>query len=62
MLITSTTEAAGDSTTGVFGTLLPNASWPEAFFPLFDVIGGTLLMKRRPKQTTKGQRKNKVTS
>jgi hypothetical protein len=29
--------------------LLTNASWPEAFFPLSDVVGGTLLMKRRPK-------------
>jgi hypothetical protein len=29
--------------------LLPNAFWPEAFFPLSDVVGGTLLMKRRPK-------------
>jgi hypothetical protein len=32
--------------------LLPNASWPEAFFSLSDVVKGTLLMKRRPKQNT----------
>jgi hypothetical protein len=44
-LVTSAAEAASDSTTGVSGNLLPNASWPEAFFPLPDVIGGTLLMK-----------------
>jgi hypothetical protein len=43
-IVTSVAEAAGDSTTGVFGNLLPNASWPEAFFPLSDVVGGTLLM------------------
>jgi hypothetical protein len=48
-LVTSAAEAAGDSTTGVSGNLLPNAFWPEAFFPLSDVVGGTLLMKRRPK-------------
>jgi hypothetical protein len=43
-LVTSGAEAAGDSTTGVPNILLPNASWPEAFFPHSDVIGGTLLM------------------
>jgi hypothetical protein len=41
----SAAEAAGDSTTGVSGNFLQNASWPEAFFSLSDVIGGTLLMK-----------------
>jgi hypothetical protein len=44
-LITSAAEVAGDSTTGVSSILLPNASWPEAFFSLSDVIGGTLLIK-----------------
>jgi hypothetical protein len=43
VLVTSTAEAAGDSTTGVPGSLLPKASWPEVFFPLSDVVGGTLL-------------------
>jgi hypothetical protein len=33
-----------NSTTGVSGNLLPNASWPEAFFSLSDIVGGTLLM------------------
>jgi hypothetical protein len=45
-LITSAAEAAGDSTTGICGALVPNASFPEAFFLLSDVIGGTLLSKR----------------
>jgi hypothetical protein len=45
-------EAANDSTTGIFGALLPNAFWPEAFFVPPDVVGGTLLTDRRPKQTT----------
>jgi hypothetical protein len=53
-------RGGGDSTTGVPGALLPNASWPEVFFPLSDVIGEALLMKRRPKQTTNGQRKYKA--
>jgi hypothetical protein len=61
-LVTSAAEAAGDSTTGISSTLLPNASWPEAFFPLSDVVGGTLLMKRQPKQTTNGQKKYKAMS
>jgi hypothetical protein len=38
VLITSTVEIAGDSTTGVSWILLPNVSWPEAFLPLFDVV------------------------
>jgi hypothetical protein len=49
VLITSAAEAAGDSTTGVSGALLPKTSCPEALFPLSDVVGGTLLMNRRPK-------------
>jgi hypothetical protein len=49
MLVKSAVEAAGNSTTGVSGSLLPNASWPEVFFRLSDVVGGTLLMKRQPK-------------
>jgi hypothetical protein len=56
-LVTSTVEAAGDSITGVSGTLLPNASWLEAFFPLPNVARGTLLMTRRPKQATNRQEK-----
>jgi hypothetical protein len=42
--------------------LLPNASWPEAFFLLSDVGRETLLMKRRPKQTTNRHRKYKAIS
>jgi hypothetical protein len=45
VLITSAAETAGDSTTGASSALVPNASWPEAFFPLPDIIGGTLLTK-----------------
>jgi hypothetical protein len=44
-LVTSAAEAAGDSTTGVSGILLPNSSWPEAFMPLSDVVGGALLIR-----------------
>jgi hypothetical protein len=62
VLVTSAAEAAGDSTTGVAGTLLSNASWPEASFPLSDVVGGTLFTKRQPKQTTNAQEKNKAMS
>jgi hypothetical protein len=43
-LVTSAADAAGDSTTGISGILLPNASWPEAFLPLFDAVGGALLI------------------
>jgi hypothetical protein len=46
VLVMSATEAADDSITDVSGTLHPNASWPEAFFLLSNIIGGTLLMKR----------------
>jgi hypothetical protein len=28
--------------------LLPNASWPEAFLPLSDVVGGALQSSKRP--------------
>jgi hypothetical protein len=56
---TSAAEAAVDSTTGVCGALVPNASCPEAFLPLFDDVGGTLLTERRPKQTASTQ-KNEV--
>jgi hypothetical protein len=49
VLVTSAAEATGDSTTGVSGNLLANASWPKALFPLSDVVGGTLLMKTRHK-------------
>jgi hypothetical protein len=44
-LVTSAVEAAGDSTTSVPGIFLRNASWPEVFLPLFDVVGGALLIK-----------------
>jgi hypothetical protein len=44
-LVTSVAEAAGDSITDVPGILLPNASWPEAFLPLSDVIVGALLIE-----------------
>jgi hypothetical protein len=46
VLVTSVAEAAGDSTIGVSGALLPNASCPEAFLMPPDVVGGTLLMDR----------------
>jgi hypothetical protein len=60
-LVMLVAEAAGDSTTGASGALVPNASWPEAFFPLSDIVRGTLLTKRRPKQTASTQGKNEVT-
>jgi hypothetical protein len=43
-LVTPAAEAAGDSTTSVFGNFLLNSSWLEVFFPLSDVVGQTLLM------------------
>jgi hypothetical protein len=48
----SDVEIAGDSTTSISWILLPNASWPEEFLPLSDVIGGALLMKQVLGQTT----------
>jgi hypothetical protein len=45
-LVMSATKAVGDSTTGVSDILLPNASWPEAFLPLSNVVGGTLHMRK----------------
>jgi hypothetical protein len=51
MLVTSAIEITDDSTTGVSWILLPNASWPEAFLPLFDVVGGALLMNKDLSQT-----------
>jgi hypothetical protein len=48
--VTSAAEA-----TGVSGNLLPKASKPEAFFPLSDVVGGTLLkISYMGKQQTEG--------
>jgi hypothetical protein len=38
-LVMSAAEAAGDSTTSVSGIILQNASWPEAFLLLSNVIG-----------------------
>jgi hypothetical protein len=61
-LVTSAAEAAGDSTMGASGALVPKASWPEAFFMLSDVVGGILHTKRRPKQTASAQGGNEVTS
>jgi hypothetical protein len=52
VLIASAVEIAGDSTTGVSWILLPNASWPEVFLPLSDVVGGALLMNKDLGQTT----------
>jgi hypothetical protein len=45
-LVTSAAEITGDSTTSVSGILLPNDSWPEAFLPLSDVVGGALHMRK----------------
>jgi hypothetical protein len=38
-LVTSAIETAGDSPTNVSFALLPNASCPEAFLPLSDIVG-----------------------
>jgi hypothetical protein len=46
MLVMSATEAADDSITDVSGTLHPNASWPQAFFLLSNIVEETLFMKR----------------
>jgi hypothetical protein len=45
-LVMSAAEAVGDSTTCVSGTMLLTAPWSEAFFPLPNIVGGTLLMIR----------------
>jgi hypothetical protein len=60
VLITSAAEAAGDSTTSVSSSLLPNASRPEALFVPPDVVGGTLLMDRRPNKTPNQERETKI--
>jgi hypothetical protein len=67
VLVTSAVKIVGDSTTGVSWILLPNASWPEAFLPLFDVVGGALHMrkdlsqKQRESWDTKRSRKQVLT-
>jgi hypothetical protein len=45
VLVMSAAEIAGDSTTGVSGILLPNASWPEAFLSPSDVVRVALLIQ-----------------
>jgi hypothetical protein len=52
VLVTSAIEIAGDSTTDVSWILLPNASWPEVFLPLSDVVGGALFMNKDLDQKT----------
>jgi hypothetical protein len=47
-LVTSAVETAGDSPTSVSFALLPNASCPEAFLPLSDIVGGALHTCKRP--------------
>jgi hypothetical protein len=47
-LVTSAVETAGDYSTGVSFALIPNASRPEAFLPLSDVVGGALHTSKRP--------------
>jgi hypothetical protein len=53
VLITSVAEAAGDSTTGVSGALVPNASYLEAFgdnpprkIPYYCLNQSTLVIKQ----------------
>jgi hypothetical protein len=48
VLVTSAVETASDSATDVSLVLLLNASWPEAFLPLSNVIGGALHMPKGP--------------
>jgi hypothetical protein len=48
VIVTSSIETAGDSVTSVSLVLLPNASYPEAFLPLSDVVGGALHMRKGP--------------
>jgi hypothetical protein len=52
-LVKSAVETAGDSATDVSLALLPNASWPEAFLTLSNIIGGALHTRKRP-QSNKG--------
>jgi hypothetical protein len=47
-LVTFAIETADDCSTSVFFALLPNASWPEVFLPLSDVVGGVLHTSKRP--------------
>jgi hypothetical protein len=49
-LVTSVVETAGDSPTGDSFALLPNASWPEAFLPLSDVVEGALHTRKSPQK------------
>jgi hypothetical protein len=37
-LVTSAVETADESPTSVSFALLPNASWPEAFLPLSNIV------------------------
>jgi hypothetical protein len=50
-LVTSVIETAGDYSTGTSFALLSNASWPEAFLPLSDVVGGALCTRNDLNQT-----------
>jgi hypothetical protein len=47
-LVTPTVETADDCSTSTSVVLLPNTSWPEAFLPLSDVVGGALDTSKRP--------------
>jgi hypothetical protein len=56
VLVTSAAKATGDSTTSISGIYLPNASCPEAFFPLSNVIRGALLIENNlSKQQTESR-------
>jgi hypothetical protein len=41
-LVTSAVETADDCSTGTSFPVRPNASWPEAFLMLSDVVGAVL--------------------
>jgi hypothetical protein len=50
-LVTSAVETVGDFSTSVSFALLPNASWPEVFLSLSDVVEGTLRTSNDLNQT-----------
>jgi hypothetical protein len=49
-------EIAGDCSTSASFALLPNASWPEAFLPLSNVVGGRFTHKQKTSIKMEAQR------
>jgi hypothetical protein len=53
VLVTHAVKTAGDCSIDVSFALLPNASWPEAFLLLFDVVRGALHTCNKPQSKWK---------